>query len=222
MPDALRRFLRRTRPARTRARSAQGQAPWAGITGLVPSIFFRVALVAASLGLDTFAVAVGIGVRGLPGHARLRVGVSFASAEVLMTFLGSIFGRGAQALLGDVAGYLGFAALVGVGLYMIAETLRAPEKTFDLSKGWGLLVASLSISLDALGIGFSIVYLGVPVPLMLCAIFVASGGAAALGLTLGRSFGARAERNAGVIAGVILIATGLIFGGMHYARVGLE
>ena len=38
---------------------------------------------------------------------------------------------------------------------------------FDLSRGWGLLLGALSISLDSLGIGFSILYIGVPLAVSL-------------------------------------------------------
>lgn len=188
----------------------------------VPSTFIRVAIIAASLGLDTFAVAAGIGMRGLAPKDRLRVGVSFAFAEAFMTFAGSLFGRGAQALFGESSGYIGFAALIGVGAYMIYETIRGEEETLDLTRGWGLALASLSISLDALGIGFSIAYLHVPIAITLAAIFCASACAAGIGLSAGRSLGAGAERSAGVIAGAILIATGLGFGWLHYAHIGFE
>jgi putative Mn2+ efflux pump MntP len=188
----------------------------------MPSTYIRVALIAASLGLDTFAVSVGIGTAKLNAAARLRVVFAFATAETVMTFFGTLVGRGVQSVVGGVASYAGFAALVAIGAYMIFETLRESEAGFDLTRGWGLFVASLSISLDALGIGFSIAYLGVPLGLMFAAIAVASGSAAAIGLFLGRFFGAKAERSAGVVAGVLLMLTGLAFGALHYAKIGLD
>ena len=81
-----------------------------------------------------------------------------------MTVIGVLLGQAAGKLLGDAAGYLGFAALVGVGGYMIYEALHGTEEGggFDLSRGLGLVLGALSISLDSLGIGFSILYIGVP------------------------------------------------------------
>ena len=66
-----------------------------------------------------------------------------------------------------------FAALVGVGCYMIYEVRHGTEEGggFDLSRGWGLVLGALSISLDSLGIGFSILYIGVPL-----VVSVASAG----------------------------------------------
>jgi putative Mn2+ efflux pump MntP len=188
----------------------------------MPSTFVRVALIAGSLGFDTFAVSIGIGMGELSMLSRVRVALAFASAEVGMTFIGTLVGRGVQQVLGDMAGYLGFTALVLIGVYMIVETVRGTESSFDLSRGWGLLLASLSISLDALGIGFSIPYLNVPFGVMFAAIALASGSAAALGLSMGRLFGSRVERASGTIAGIVLILTGLTFAFLHYEHIGLE
>jgi putative Mn2+ efflux pump MntP len=174
--------------------------------------FFKVVLVAMSLGLDVFAVSVGVGMRGMPRHVRLRIGLAFTTAEVTMTLVGVGIGNVAGRLLGDVAGYIGFAALVGVGIYMVVESLRQSETGgFDLSRGWGLLLGALSISLDSLGIGFSILYIGVPLAVSLICIAVVAATSTTLGLTLGRALGARAEAAAATWGGIILIATGLAF-----------
>jgi putative Mn2+ efflux pump MntP len=176
------------------------------------AVFFKVVLVAISLGLDVFAVSIGVGMRALAPGVKLRIGVAFALAEVTMVVIGAGIGRVAGALLGDIAGYIGFAALIGVGIYMVIESLRESEAGgFDLSKGWGLFLGSLSISLDSLGIGFSILFIGVPLAVSLICIVVVSISSTTLGLTLGRLLGARAESAAATWGGIVLIATGVVF-----------
>ena len=174
--------------------------------------FAKIVLVAMSLGLDVFAVSVGVGVRGVPRGVKWRIGIAFATAEVTMTLIGVGIGKLAGRLLGNVAGYIGFAALVAVGIYMVIEALREREPgAFDLSRGWGLLLGALSISLDSLGIGFSILYIGVPLAVSLVCIALVAATSTALGLTLGRELGLRAETTAAIWSGIILIATGLAF-----------
>lgn len=173
----------------------------------------KIFVVALSLGLDVFAVGVGVGMRGAPLGLKVRIGIAFASAEVVMNLIGVGLGQVAGRLLGDVAGFIGFAALIGLGIYMIVEAVRESEaKTpIDMSRGWGLLIASLSVSLDSLGIGFSILYIGVQLWLALGIIFAVSICATALGLTLGRALGRRVEEGAELWAGIVLLLTGIAF-----------
>ena len=173
----------------------------------------KIVVVAFSLGLDVFAVSVGVGMRGTDRALKIRIGAAFATAEVSMTVVGAVLGRLAGSLLGSGAAYLGFTALVGVGAYMIyeARAQSEPGRKFDLSRGWGLLLGALSISLDSLGIGFSILYIGVPLVISLICIGTVAASSTALGLTLGRAVGARAEEAAELWSGIILMLTGLGF-----------
>jgi putative Mn2+ efflux pump MntP len=180
----------------------------------------RVALIAVSLALDVFAVGIGVGVRGTPPGGKWRIALAFASAEVAMNLAGAALGALVGKALGEVAGYLGFAALVGIGIYIIYETVREVEQHFDLSRGRGLFLASLSISLDSLGVGFSIVYIGAPLIVTLAAIAVVSVVASTLGISFGAILGRRAEERAGVLGGIALIATGLLFAALKYFHVG--
>lgn len=173
----------------------------------------KIIVIALSLALDVFAVSVGVGIRGVPRKVKIRIGIAFASAEIVMNLIGAGLGAVVGHLLGETAGYIGFAALVLLGCYMIYESVReSGSKTpIDMSKGWGLFIAALSISLDSLGIGFSILYIGVPVAISLAVIGAVSVAATVLGLTLGRVLGRRAEEGAELWAGIVLLLTGIVF-----------
>ncbi len=175
--------------------------------------FLKILVVALSLGLDVFAVGVGVGMRGVSRAVKVRIGITFATAEVTMNLAGVGLGKLAGEMLGNAAGYIGFAALIGLGAYMIVESLHEAErrKPLDMSRGWGLLLGSLSISLDSLGIGFSILYIGVPLIFSLIVIFAVSICSTVLGLTLGRIVGRRAEESAELWAGIVLALTGIAF-----------
>jgi len=183
----------------------------------------KILVVAFSLALDVFAVSVGVGMRGVPRSTKIRIGIAFATAEVAMNLIGAGLGAAIGKLTGDVAGYIGFAALFGLGCYMIYESRREAEmrQPLDMSRGWGLFIASLSISLDSLGIGFSIMYIGVPLALSLSIIAVASVASTAVGLLTGRALGRRAEEGAELWAGIVLALTGIAFAAMKYFQVGV-
>jgi manganese efflux pump family protein len=175
--------------------------------------YIKIVVIAVSLALDVFAVSIGVGVRGVPRRVKVRIGAAFAFAEIAMNCIGAALGLAVGKLLGDVAGYIGFVALFGLGLYMMWESLREGEmaEPLDMSRGWGLFIASLSISLDSLGIGFSILYIGVPLAVSLATIAVVSVLATVCGLTLGRTLGRRIEEHAEFLGGLLLAITGLVF-----------
>jgi manganese efflux pump family protein len=182
----------------------------------------KVFVVALALALDVFAVSIGVGVRGVPPQRKALIGIAFACAEVAMNTLGAGLGLVAGRLIGDYAGYIGFAALFGLGLYMIRESQTAVRdaQRLDLSSGRGLLLASLAISLDSLGIGFTILYIGVPMPISLIVIAAVSVASTTLGIVIGRWLGKYAERNAALIGGVLLALTGVVFAALKALRVG--
>lgn len=190
---------------------------------MTASAYFKALFLALSLGLDVFAVSVGVGMKGADRWLKLRIGAAFAVAEMTMTVVGVLLGQAAGHVLGDAAGYLGFAALVGVGGYMIFEALHGTEEGggFDLSRGFGLVLGALSISLDSLGIGFSILYIGVPLVVSLVFIGAASVLSTVLGLTLGKRLGVIAEERAALSAGIVLVLTGLAFAALKFFHVGL-
>jgi manganese efflux pump family protein len=173
----------------------------------------RIILIATSLALDVFAVSVGVGVRGASKRAKIRIGVAFASAEIIMNCAGAALGLVAGRLIGDAAGYIGFVALLLVGIYMIVEARRdlGDRAPVDVTSGWGLFVAALSISLDSLGIGFSVLYIGVPLPVSLSVIGAVSIAATALGLALGRALGLRIGDAAELLGGALIALTGALF-----------
>jgi putative Mn2+ efflux pump MntP len=183
----------------------------------VSGAIVKIGVIAASLALDVFAVSIGVGMRGgMTTMQRVRIGLAFASAEVGMNLIGVGLGAVAGKLVGSVAAYLGFAALVGVGIYMVYESVsESDEGGFDLSQGWGLFVGALSISLDSLGIGFSILFIGVPLVVSMVVIACSSLASTAAGLTFGRFLGAKMEASAALWAGIILILTGVGFAALH-------
>jgi hypothetical protein len=58
------------------------------------------------LGLDTFGVALALGIAGLPGKHRLRVSLLFAGFEALMPLIGLALGAPLGEALGRTADYI--------------------------------------------------------------------------------------------------------------------
>jgi putative Mn2+ efflux pump MntP len=142
------------------------------------------------LGLDTFAVAAALGMRGLPPSARLRVSLLMSSFEMAMPVVGLLVGRALGKLVGDAAEYLAIGMLAVLGVWMLLHEDEAEsEQVGRLASGHGLvlLALGLSISLDELAIGFTIGLLHLS--LWLAVILI--GAQAFLFAQIGLRFGAR-------------------------------
>jgi manganese efflux pump family protein len=175
-------------------------------------IFVRVIVVALAVGLDVLAISVGVGIARLAYDASLRVGLSFASSEIAMQVIGYGLGTGASRILGEVATYVGFALLAAVGLLLIRKSFQpSSEAKFDASRGAGLVLASLSISLDSLGVGIALPALGIPLLPLLVTVSITTTFFNLIGLAFGARLGERYERNAERAAGAILVVLAALF-----------
>ncbi|HVA37401.1 MAG TPA: manganese efflux pump [Candidatus Dormibacteraeota bacterium] len=176
----------------------------------------KILAVAAAIGLDVLAVATGIGIAGVPWRARVRIGIAFSLAEISMQVIGVLLGSGLGKVAGEVAAYLGFAVLAVLGILMVRESFTEREsKAFRTDTGAGLLVASLSISLDSLGVGFSMPSLHLPIVEMLVVVAFSTVVFTLAGLAFGARLGAHFEEGAERAAGVVLVVLAVLFAVQH-------
>lgn len=175
-------------------------------------LMVKVFAVALAVGLDVLAISVGVGVMRLALNARLRLGCAFAGSEIAMQVVGYELGAGAGRMLGEVAAYVGFALLATIGGLMIRNSFRHPSQAeFDATRGAGLLITSLSISLDSLGVGIALPAVGIPLLPLLITVSVTTIIFTFTGLAFGARLGERYERGAERSAGVLLIILAALF-----------
>ena len=185
------------------------------------------------LGLDSFAVAAAIGAAQAAGRTagqtagqtagrtagevagrwlRLRVSLVFVLFEGGMPLIGLGLGSALARGIGQVAGYLAAAAVIGIGGWMlVARGDGDEERAARVLTSHGLALAGLgiSISLDELAIGFSIGLLHLPVTAVIVAIAAQAFLAAQLGLALGARIAERWRELAEKGAGIVLILLGI-------------
>jgi putative Mn2+ efflux pump MntP len=168
--------------------------------------------VALAVGLDVLAISVGVGVMQLVLNVRLRLGFAFAGSEIAMQVIGFELGAGAGKMLGQVATYVGLALLATIGCLMIRNSLQRRSKAeFDATHGAGLLITSLSISLDSLGVGIALPGVGIPLLPLLITVSITTTVFTFIGLAVGARLGERYERGAERFAGTLLILLAVLF-----------
>lgn len=160
------------------------------------------------LGLDTFAVAAALGIRGLPERQRLRVSLLMSAFEMATPIVGVLIGRALGQLVGSAADYVAVGALALLGAWMLLhEEAEEGEKVAQLAEGQGLALVMLgfSISLDELAIGCTIGLLHLSLWLAVLLIGLQAFAFAQLGLRIGARLNATVRERAEQLAGVALL-----------------
>ncbi len=175
-----------------------------------------IAIIFVSLGLDTLAVALGLGLSGLPRDRWLRVGLTFALFEGLMPVVGLLIGQGLGSALGAIATYVAAGILIVIGGLEIKEAVLDDDdddEAIDFSPSAGkkrpLLLTGLSVSLDELAVGFALGVLHVPLGPALAYIAMQAFALTFVGLFIGQRLGKHLGERAELAAGIVLALLGI-------------
>ena len=178
--------------------------------------FVSALLLGIALSMDAFAVSVckGLSMQKASLKNGLVCGLWFGSFQALMPtigfFLGTLFADAIQAIDHWVA----FGLLAIIGINMLKEAMGSEEECAccqaesDFSVKTMFLMA-VATSIDAMAVGISLNLDGknifLAVPLIGGFTFLLS----AIGVKVGSLFGAKLEKKAQILGGVILICLGL-------------
>lgn len=108
--------------------------------------------------------------------------------------------------------WIALVLLTFLGIKMIVESVKNEETDCEcIKRGIGIIfVQGIATSIDALSVGFTISKYNV-YNAMVCAIIIAviTFGICYVGIILGKKFGTKYSKNAGIFGGVILILIGI-------------
>ena len=167
-------------------------------------------LVSVSVGLSNFAGAIGIGLTGIDGRTRLRVGIVFGLFEALMPIAGLLLNQTVTGYFGHIAKYVGSAILIITGAYTIWQGRRVPDQGPEgPPEARRLLVTALALSIDNLAVGFALAVYRIPIVLAAVTMGVISVALSLVGLELGSRLGTRIEAWSEELGGGVLILVGL-------------
>ena len=173
-------------------------------------------LLAVSLALDAFAVAVSCGV-SVPGFGRrqaLRVGLWFGAFQFAMPLAGWLLGTGVSAYVEAADHWIAFALLALIGGRMAAGALvqgcgtQARPEPAALTPG-RLTALAVATSIDALAVGVSLTCMEVDILTAAGVIGAVAFCLSVLGGLLGRRLGCLFQRRAELAGGIVLILIGV-------------
>ncbi len=175
--------------------------------------FVELALIAAALGCDAFAVGMGVGARSCQPRQVFRLSFHFGLFQFMMPLLGWFLGQNLVGVASRWGPWIAFGLLFFIGGKMVLESLRSrpenPSECIDPTRGLSLVVLSVATSIDALGVGFGLGVLGTGLLFPAIWIGLTAGtmtwAAMKLGSRLSERFGAWMELAGGIILMAIAV-----------------
>lgn len=166
-------------------------------------------LLALAMSTDAFAAAIG---KGSSLHKprlteALRAGLIFGVIEAITPMIGWAIGHAATRWVENWDHWIAFTLLVGLGLHMIWNGLKADDEEADKPTQHSfmiLAVTAFATSIDALAVGVGLAFVDVNILVAAAAIGLATMTMVTLGMMLGRVVGKRAE----MVGGVVLMLVG--------------
>ncbi len=178
--------------------------------------FVELLLIGVGLSMDAFAVAIckGLGMSRLNMKQAAVIALFFGAFQAIMPLIGWAAGSWLADLITPIDHWVAFALLAFVGGKMLWDAFHEEDDEnpdqmdakLDLRE---LLMLAIATSIDALAVGITFAFLQtdiVPsVAIIGCTTFVISFA----GVAVGHFFGARFEKPATIVGGVVLILIGL-------------
>lgn len=172
-------------------------------------------IMAVGLAADAFAASVckGLCMPRVRWGQALVIAALFGGFQALMPVIGWLLGVSFAQAIEPVDHWIAFALLALIGGKMIwdavheqpEEVICPAELKIDMRE---LLVLAIATSIDALAAGVSLAFLGVDIVEAAAVIGLITFVLSLAGVVIGSRFGARFERGAAIVGGIILILLG--------------
>ncbi len=173
-------------------------------------MWLEIAAFVVPLGLDTFAVAVALGLRGV---RPFRPAVTFAFFEAVMPLIGLLLGRVVGERFETPAVLLGGAVLLAVAAHMLKEALENDEAgNLSFTSVRTALFAGFGISMDELAIGFPMGTSDLPIARTISAIAVQTVVVTYAGISVGNRLGIKLGNRTSRFAGFVAAAAFALLG----------
>ncbi len=176
-----------------------------------------VAAIGIGLSIDTFSVSAAEGTTGNKSpKLAVFLALLFGAFHTAMPIAGYFAGEATRKIITNFDHWIAFLLLVYVGGKMVLDQLFPDEEKSKKRTHFSIrndlrtyLSLAVATSIDALAIGITFAFLGLPI--IESALII--GGTTAIvsfaGVYVGRVFGSALKKKAGIIGGLVLIAIGL-------------
>ena len=173
------------------------------------SSFFTILLIAISLSMDAFSLALVYGLLIYSKKRKLLLSIIVGTYHFFMPLIGMIFGN----ILGKIniisLDLVSFLILLYIGIDLILSTLKKEDKIS--TNNLGLIIFGLSVSLDSLTLGIGLNSITSNYLLASTTFSITSLIFTYLGLNLGNIIGNKIGSYSKIVGGIVLIIIAIIF-----------
>ena len=175
--------------------------------------FAELFFIAVGLSMDAFAVSVckGLGMPRLDMRQAIVIALFFGGFQALMPVVGWAVGEQFAHYVTAYAHWIAFALLVFIGAKMVwdarnEESDASEASRLDLKE---LVMLAIATSIDALAVGVSFAFLDVSIAPSAALIGITTFTLSLVGVAIGNRFGARWEKPAAIVGGIVLVLIGV-------------
>lgn len=169
-------------------------------------------LIAISLSLDSFATAIGLGLKNKGNVISMAFFVSliFALSQSLLSFFGYIIGSELEVVVSGVDHWIAFVLLSGVGIKFIFEAFNKDEEHEIKKVNWKtLFLLGIATSIDAFVVGITFIFMKMNILEALIAIGGVTFLLSFFGFLLGKKVSQINSEKIEALGGIILIIIGI-------------
>ncbi len=177
-------------------------------------------LVAIAVCLDSFAVAVTIGIAAEKVKMRqaMKAAAILAAIQGLMPLIGWLIGTQTKNLISSFDHWIGFGLLAIVGGRMVYEGFKKKKDRDEFNPFAPMVLITLAIasSIDALVVGVSFALINANIFITVAIISILTFVMVTLGILIGKRKGKLLGDRMEILGGVILILIGISFLVINY------
>lgn len=178
--------------------------------------FVELFLIGVGLSMDAFAVSIckGLGMSRLNMRQAAVISLFFGGFQALMPLIGWALGSQLTDFITPIDHWIAFGLLAFVGGKMLWDAFHEDDEDegaqtdekLDLKE---LLMLAIATSIDALAVGITFAFLQVAIVPSITIIGLTTFVISFAGVVVGHFFGARFEKPATIVGGVVLILIGV-------------
>lgn len=175
--------------------------------------------IGVGLSMDAFAVALckGLGMKRINYRHAFVIALFFGAFQMLMPLIGWALGTQFERFITPIDHWIAFGLLAFIGAKMLIDAFRGEDDDdADASSGAAgkldlreLFMLAVATSIDALAVGITFAFLRVDILPASSLIGVTTFVISFAGVAVGNRFGARFEKPATIVGGVVLILIGV-------------